>query len=82
MKAPAKNGRAHSADVRIELRLNGFVIPIDQLGPDFFISRHVVDHPPAVGEMRLSIDGQERRWSVNLTDGMSAHREETRIATV
>ena len=61
----------------MKLRLNGYVISVDQLGPDFFISRHTVDHPPAIGEMRLTIDGQERRWSVNLFEGITAGRPRT-----
>jgi hypothetical protein len=80
MITPSEKGHYHSADVQIQLRLEDIVIPVDQLGPDFFISRYVVDHPPAVGEMVLSIDGKVQRWTVNLFEGMSSRREETPTA--
>jgi hypothetical protein len=31
-----------------------------------------VDHPPATGELFLSVDGYERRWQVHFPGGMSA----------
>lgn len=56
----------------MELRLGGATIPVDKLGPGYFVSRESFDHPPAVGELSLSIDGQERRWPVDLFEGMAA----------
>jgi hypothetical protein len=37
MKAPTLKSQGHSAQVRMELRLNGRVLPIAQMGPDFLI---------------------------------------------
>jgi len=64
----------------MELHLNGRILPIAQLGPDFLVLTNPVDHPPAEAEIAMSIDGQESRWPVRLTDGLSAARQRTRIA--
>lgn len=72
--------RRHSADVQMELRLNGHSLPISQLGPDFLILSAPADHPPADAEIMLSIDGHEDRWSVRLVDGIAAGRHETRLS--
>jgi hypothetical protein len=78
--APEKS-RRHSADVQMYLSVNGHIFSIGQLGPDFLLLRDPIDHPAATGEIRLSIDGRERRWQVYLPDGMTAGKAETRIAT-
>jgi hypothetical protein len=70
----------HSADVRIVLRLNGDLLPIAQLGPDFLILKDSVNHPPADAEVSLSIDGHESRWPVRLEEGLSAAQVRTRIS--
>src|ERR1700733_4781656 len=82
MDAPRLHGQsfAYSADVRMELRVNGHVFSIGQLGPDFLILDDPIDHPPAVAEVAMSIDGRERRWTVQLPDGVSVGKPETRIA--
>src|ERR1019366_112849 len=46
----------YSSDVRMELNVNGFVLPIGQLGPDFIILRKSSDHPPAEAEIVMWID--------------------------
>lgn len=74
-----KSGR-HSADVRMELRLNGQVLPMAQLGPTFFILAKPIDHPPAEAEIFMSIDGHERQWPVYLPNGIAAEKKETPIA--
>jgi hypothetical protein len=68
----AKAYCGHSADVRMQLLLNGTVLPIAQLGPDFLILDKPVDHSPADGEIVLSVDGRERRWPVRLPAGISS----------
>jgi hypothetical protein len=80
MSAGSLQSPGHSAVVRMELRLNGHILPIAQLGPDFLVPANPVDQPPAEGEIALSIDGQESRWSVWLDDGMSLLQRRTRIA--
>ena len=79
MSAPKSASQSHSADVRMELRINDQVLQVDQLGPDFIILEKTADCPPSEAEMTLTIDGHERRWRVWLTDGISAERRRTRI---
>lgn len=64
----------------MELRVNGHILPISELGPDFLVLRMGTDHPPTDAEIMLSIDGHEDRWMVRLDDGISAGRTETRIS--
>ena len=64
----------------MQLSINGHVLSIAQLGPDFIILRDRKEHPPAVGEIAVWIDGHERRWNVNLPDGIRADLDETRIS--
>jgi hypothetical protein len=79
MSTANPNSPGHSADVRIELRIDGHVLPIAQLGPDFLILTHPLDHPPAEAEIALSIDGHECRWPVRLHEGLSATQRRTRL---
>jgi hypothetical protein len=65
--------------VRIQLAVKGHVYSVAQLGPDFVVLRNSSDHPPAIGEITMSVDGNQRRWSVDLVDGISAERIETKI---
>ena len=64
----------------MELHVNGHILPIAQLGPDSLILRDGIDYPPADAEIRMSIDGHERRWVVRLRDGISAAVPRTRIS--
>ncbi len=73
------NGRGYSADVRIHLHVNGHVLPVAQLGPDFLILRTPVNHPPVDAEIAMSIDGDESRWRVRLVDGIASAQVKTRI---
>jgi hypothetical protein len=68
-----------SADVKIELRINGLVIPVAQLGPDFLILDDPVEHPPRDAEIVLRVDKNEHRWRVALPDGLSFDRRTIRI---
>lgn len=77
-KTPTTVG--YSADVQMELCVNGFVLSIGQLGPDFLILEETADHPPSDAEITLSIDGDESRWTVILPDGIIAGKPRTRIA--
>ncbi len=62
----------------MELRINGFVLAIGQLGPDFIILDKPLPHPPSDAEITVSIDGNERRWKVQLPDGISTKKSRTR----
>ena len=77
MKENAFNG--YSADVRIHLNVNGYVLPVAQLGPDFLTLRSVTEHPPTKEEIVMSVDGNERRWNVFLPEGISAGKTRTKI---
>ena len=60
--------RGHSTEVRIALTVNGRVLPVAQLGPDFIELRTPIDHPPTAGQIELSIDGFRKHWAVELPD--------------
>lgn len=62
----------------MQLRVNGDVFVIGQLGPDFILLDSPSDHPPSKAEIAMWIDGRERRWPVRLIDGIAAGRERTR----
>ncbi len=79
MSAPTPNITGHSAKIEMHLRVNGQTFSIGQLGPDFLILDDPADHPPARGEVMVSIDGRERRWSVWLPEGVRAGRGMTAI---
>ena len=72
-------GGGHSADVRIDLAVNGHVFSVAKLGPGFLVVRNPIAHPPAEAELSLSIDGYERRWRVELIDGILAAGGDTRF---
>jgi len=76
------SNRNHSADVRIELRLNGHTLPVAQLGPGFLVLRTPIEHPPADAEIYMSIDGSVRQWRVRLAEGITAGQRKTRIVAV
>jgi hypothetical protein len=69
----------HSADVRIQLNVNGFALNVAQLGPDFITVRDALEHPPAEGEIVMSVDGKVRRWNVFLPEGISAAKPNSKI---
>jgi hypothetical protein len=70
----------YSADVRMHLTVNGQIVRIGQLGPDFLILDNPPELPPSKGEITVSIDGRLQTWSVRLPDGVSAAKVMTRIA--
>jgi hypothetical protein len=70
----------HSADVRMDLHVNGHVFGIGQMGPNFLILRDAAEQPPGEAELAMSVDGDEERWRVRLVDGICPGRRETRIA--
>ena len=66
----------------MQLRVNGRTFSIGQLGPDFLILDDPSDHPPAEGEVMVSIDGRERRWTVWLPEGVRVGRGVTEIEDI
>ena len=82
MNAPKGNSYGHSADVQMHLTVNGQVLEMHQLGPDFIILRNPIEHGPSKAEIFLSIDGNESRWNVHLTNGIQIDQVKTPIASV
>jgi hypothetical protein len=80
MDASKQKSYGHSAEVHIHLYLNGRVLAIGQLGPNFLMLDNPIDHPPADAEIFLSIDGHEKRWRIRLIDGISSTKPKTRIS--
>ena len=62
------------------LIVNGAALPIAQLGPDFLLLRETLNHPPTDATIVMQVDGNERKWTVSLPDGLTAGIEEVRIA--
>jgi len=73
-----RNYDAHSAQVEMRLIINGSSISIAQMGPDFLLIEGRHDHPPGPATIVLQVDDTERRWQVNLPDGIS--KASTRVA--
>jgi hypothetical protein len=72
MNAPQTNPGGHSADVRIHLHVNGCVLPVAKLGPEYLELRIPADYPPCEAAITLSIDGHETRWPVDLPSGIQS----------
>jgi hypothetical protein len=70
----------YSANIRMQLRLNGDVFSVAQLGPDFLILDNPTDLPPGLGEIEVWIDGRHRRWTVQVPDGVRGGERETKIS--
>jgi hypothetical protein len=79
MSVPNQTYGSYSAEVQMELRVNGRVFSVGQLGPDFVMLDDPVEHPPADGEMMVSIDGEVKRWPVWLPDGVVPGKDRTRM---
>ena len=71
MIAMTSNG-GHSAQVKIQLLIDGGAIPVAQLGPDFLLLDAPFDYPPGNARLFLQVDQSERRWEVCLPNGISA----------
>ena len=70
----------HSSEVRMHLVLDGQILSIGQLGPDFLILKKAIDHPPATARLFFAVDGNEREWNVHLPEGISAGSRRVVIA--
>jgi hypothetical protein len=68
---PSSISSGHSAQVTMRLFVNGSVLPVAQMGPDFLILDASIDHPPTDAMLALSVDGRERRWPVRLPGGLA-----------
>ena len=62
---------AHSADVRMQLHVDGHTLTIGHMGADYVIVHDPIDHPPAEAELLLAIDADASGWPVYLPEGIS-----------
>ena len=70
----------HSASFSMQLVVNGSTLSIAQLGPDFLLLRDTMDHPPAEATIIVRVDANERRWTVNLPEGLTKASDRVRLA--
>ena len=57
----------------MRLFVNGSVLPVAQMGPDFVFLKHPpTTHAPTFGEIEIVVDGSPDRFAVWLPKGMSA----------
>ena len=66
----------------MQMSVNGYLLHIGQLGPDFVIIDDPKDHPPTDAEITVWIDGDESRWNVHLPEGISNTASRTRIVAL
>ena len=50
------------------------------MGPDFLLVDAPINHPPGNASLILQVDQSERRWDVNLPEGISAASKRVAIA--
>ena len=62
----------------MHLIINGSSVSITHMGPDFLFIEGGHDHPPGQATIVLQVDDAERRWQVNLPDGIA--KASTRVA--
>ena len=73
---------SHSAQVEMRMFVNGSVVPVAQLGPDFVILAQPAEaHPPADAEIEITVDGATDRFAVNLPAGLAAGGKRVPIST-
>jgi hypothetical protein len=66
----------------MRLLVNGSLLPIAQMGPDFLLMDKTIDHPACEATILFSVDDSERSWAVRLTAGMTEGQERVAIARI
>jgi len=61
-----RSGGSHSANIQIQLRTGDTTFTVSQIGGGHLIFPHPVIIPSHTGEVTLTIDGLELKWSVEL----------------
>ena len=64
----------------MSLIVDGAIIRITQMGPDFLFVEAAEDHPPGEGTIILEIDDNRREWKVALPEGVSRGSERVMLA--
>jgi hypothetical protein len=77
----AINNGGHSAQVKIQLWIDGGSVPVAQLGPDFLFLDVPFEHPPSNARLVLQVDQSERQWDICLPNGISAATNRVTIRT-
>lgn len=70
----------HSAHVEIGLRVNGILLPVAQMGPDFLLMDNPIELPPGEASLFLQVDESKREWNVYLPEGISPKSKRVAIA--
>jgi hypothetical protein len=65
--------------VRLLLEAEGRTWPIAKIGPDTIVPAAAFNIPACDAEIVLTVDGKERRWKVELIDGVCPFDTEVRI---
>lgn len=78
--AQLSNQGGHSAQVTMRLLVNGFSLPVKQMGRDFLLVDSPANHPPTDASLILKVDQSERCWNVRLPEGISATSKRVAIA--
>jgi hypothetical protein len=71
---------AYSAQVNMSLIVDGTIIEIYQMGPDFLFIGPADNHPPCEATIVFQVDQNERRWQVMLPDGISKASDRVALA--
>ena len=71
---------AHSAQVKMRLIINGAVIRITHMGPDFLLIESPINRPPCEASISLRVDDSESEWKVRLPDGISKDSKRVALA--
>lgn len=69
---PMSSQGGHSAQVKMQLLVNGLAVPVVQLGPNFLLLHAPLNLPAGDASVVMQVDQGERRWNVRLPDGSSA----------
>jgi hypothetical protein len=78
---PISSQGGHSAQVKMRLLVNGLSFAVTQMGPDFLFVDAPVSHPPVGASLVLQVDQSERRWNVQLPQGIVAGEKRVAITT-
>lgn len=74
--------RGYSAKIRLELRIAGRTLKLAQIAPDFVILAQPAELPACEAEVVMHVDGKQRRWPVNLPDGIASHSRIVRTVDI
>ncbi len=73
-----QNYGAYSSQVEMYLLINGSIVSVTHMGPDFLLVKSPVHQSPCEATLVLQVDDNERRWPVRLPEGIS--KSSTRVA--